>query len=203
MIVAGLMLAGAVYAQRYDYEVVMKLKKGDVVEVSGDVDAYGRHKEFVDSKFCDKDRGNFRVAISERIKEDTLSAWFVTLYKGDKPLVKYAVGKSGRSGGRSADRPDKTASFKGQNPSAFSKWTNARLKYPKFDQYVEGAVRTRFTIDKEGRLYNVLIVKGSHPLLDREVFRVISKSPKWTPAQKNGQPVEMFFNFPVHFYMEN
>ncbi len=165
-----------------------------------------RHREFVDSKFYDKDNGLFRVAISERIKADTLSAWFVTLCKGNKPLVKYAMGKSSKGGdGRSADRPDKVASFKGQNPSEFSKWVSVRLRYPRnlSDQYIEGAVRTRFSIDKEGDVYNVLIAKGSHPVFDREAFRVINKSPKWTPAQKDGQPVEMYFNFPVMFYVNN
>ena len=66
---------------------------------------------------------------------------------------------------------------------------------------IEGRVTTQFTITKEGKLTNVRILRGLHPLLDEEAVRVIESAPQlWEPAwNKKGEPTDVTYTFPVIF----
>jgi TonB family protein len=66
----------------------------------------------------------------------------------------------------------------------------------------EGKVVASFKVAATGRVREVRIVKGLHPLLDAEVLRVIRALPTLTPGRQNGQPVEVDFIVPVNFKLE-
>ena len=95
--------------------------------------------------------------------------------------------------------------FNGGDANEFSRWINSQLVYPEAAKRVgiQGKVMVSFTITESGKVDNVKVVKGVHPLLDAEAVRVISRSPKWEPAQKLGSPIAITYTFPVIFQVRN
>lgn len=75
------------------------------------------------------------------------------------------------------------------------------LDYPKAlkRNNISGEIIAKVYIDSNGNVRNVEIVESLHPLLDKEVIRVIYASPKWKPATQNGKAVKMTFNQPISF----
>lgn len=53
----------------------------------------------------------------------------------------------------------------------------------------QGKVYVKYIINEQGKVSQVEIVRGVHPLIDEEVLRVIRAMPDWTPATQNGVPV--------------
>ena len=95
--------------------------------------------------------------------------------------------------------------FQGEGTDKFSEWVSERLIYPEAAKKnrVKGRVDLQFMIFADGSIGNVEVVKGAGGtyghLLDQEAVRVVSMSPKWTPATQNGKPVSVKYTFPVIF----
>ncbi len=85
----------------------------------------------------------------------------------------------------------------------FSRWVNENLKYPPeaVKDSLQGRVTLQFTIEKDGSVTDVHVLRGCAPVLDEEAVRVVSQSPKWIPGSINGEPVRVVFNFPVVFQL--
>lgn len=64
---------------------------------------------------------------------------------------------------------------------------------------IEGEVTLGLVIDTDGRVTDVKVLESVNPFLDREAVRVVSGSPKWSPGEKDGRPVRVFYTFPVIF----
>jgi len=94
-------------------------------------------------------------------------------------------------------------SFQGGDPNTFSKWVNSRLVYPEIakENGVQGRVTLQFTINTDGSLTNVKVVRGVDPALDKEAVRVVSSSPKWTPGKQRDRAVKVSYVFPVIFQL--
>ncbi|MBO4757692.1 MAG: energy transducer TonB [Bacteroidales bacterium] len=93
-------------------------------------------------------------------------------------------------------------SFMGQDKNAFSKWIKEHQRYPQKAKKagVYGRVLVSFTIDEEGRMTDVKLVRSVHPLLDKEALRVIKSAPKkWTAGTRNGKPFAFKYYMPVIF----
>lgn len=93
--------------------------------------------------------------------------------------------------------------FHGGDFNQFSKWVSQRLRYPQnlYAGELEGTVTLQFTIDTDGSVINVKVLRSAYPELDKEAVRVVSSSPKWTPGMKNGETVRVTYTFPVIFQM--
>lgn len=93
--------------------------------------------------------------------------------------------------------------FNGGDANKFSKWVQEHQIYPKEAKKagIKGKVIMRFTITKEGKLTNVKVLRGIHPLLDQEAIRVIESAPQlWKPGlNPNGEPCDVTYTFPVIF----
>ena len=106
-----------------------------------------------------------------------------------------------------SDEPESVLSrptFLGREANFFSLWVNDRLRYPNEARRnrIEGAVVMNFTIDEEGRVTNIDVKKSPHPSLEREAVRVVSSSPLWQPALRDGKPVKYTFrNYSVIFWL--
>lgn len=74
-----------------------------------------------------------------------------------------------------------------------------RIRYPEGVQEMEGRVIVQVTIDEDGYVKAPLIVKGLHPLLDKEALRVVSGLPRWKPGLIRGKPARMKYTIPVFF----
>lgn len=73
------------------------------------------------------------------------------------------------------------------------------FRYPEIAQEngLQGRVLMQFTIDKNGKVKNLSIVKGAHEPLDREAFRILFAMPDWKPAKLNGEPIEVYIQYPI------
>ncbi len=98
---------------------------------------------------------------------------------------------------------DVRPTFMGGDTNAFSRWVNQHLVYPEIakDNGVQGRVTLKFTIDEQGHLGNIEIIRSVDPALDAEAIRVVSSSPEWTPGYLDGRPVSVTYTFPVIFQL--
>ena len=94
-------------------------------------------------------------------------------------------------------------SFMGGDANAFSKWVNERLVYPEIakENGVSGRVTLQFTVETDGRVTNVKVLRGVDASLDKEAVRVVSMSPKWTPGKQRDRAVKVTYTFPVIFQL--
>ena len=94
-------------------------------------------------------------------------------------------------------------SFQGGDANQFSKWVNSRLVYPEIakENGVQGRVTLQFTVEKDGRVTNVRVLRGVDPSLDKEAVRVVQSSPKWKPGKQRDRSVPVTYTFPVIFQL--
>ena len=94
-------------------------------------------------------------------------------------------------------------SFQGGDANQFSKWVNSRLVYPEIakENGVQGRVTIQFTVEKDGTVTKVKVLRGVDPSLDKEAVRVVSMSPKWSPGKQRDRAVPVTYTFPVIFQL--
>ena len=81
----------------------------------------------------------------------------------------------------------------------FSWWLNTRLIYPDEAKTDDGTILAKFTVGTDGKVKDIGILWSVSEQLDGIVAQQIAQSPDWTPAMKDGKPVEMTFIQPVVF----
>lgn len=98
---------------------------------------------------------------------------------------------------------DEKPKFQGGDENTFSTWVFKNIVYPEIakENGVSGRVTLQFTVDKDGSVTNVVVVRGVDASLDREAVRVVSSSPKWTPGRQRDKPVKVRYTFPVVFQL--
>jgi TonB family protein len=87
----------------------------------------------------------------------------------------------------------------GQN--AFSEFIVDQFVYPTrcIDESINGYVRVRFMVDRNGSVSNCRIKEGSKgcPEFGIEAIRVLKSCPKWIPATHNGKNISAWFEVPI------
>lgn len=98
---------------------------------------------------------------------------------------------------------EKPAVFPGGNEQ-LPIFLGKNIKYPDIcrEKGIQGIVLVEFLITKEGKIEDVKVIKSIDPLLDQEAIRVIKLMPKWTPAENNGEKVNMIYNLPIRFKLQ-
>lgn len=93
--------------------------------------------------------------------------------------------------------------FQGGDANTFSKWVSQHLEYPEIakENGVSGRVMIQFTVNPNGSVSDVKVLRGVDPSLDREAVRVIQSSPKWTPGKQRDRAVKVTYQFPVIFQL--
>lgn len=94
--------------------------------------------------------------------------------------------------------------FQGKDPNpGFTKWVFSKIVYPEIakENGVQGRVTLQFTIDTDGSVKNVKVLRGVDSSLDKEAVRVVSSSPKWTPGKQRNKAVRVKYTFPVVFQL--
>ena len=94
-------------------------------------------------------------------------------------------------------------SFQGGDANTFSKWVNSKLVYPEIakENGVQGRVVLEFTVNTDGSVSNVKVLRGVDSSLDKEAVRVVSSSPKWKPGKQRDRAVKVTYTFPVIFQL--
>ena len=74
-------------------------------------------------------------------------------------------------------------------------------RYPEYakENGLEGRVYAQFTVDTDGSVSNVSIVRGVHVSLDKEVARLVREMKFEEPAKVDGKPVKLCVRLPVSF----
>ncbi|MBO4841978.1 MAG: TonB family protein [Bacteroidales bacterium] len=94
--------------------------------------------------------------------------------------------------------------FDGGDANKFSHWVNQNLQYPPEakEKKIQGRVTLQFTVEKDGSVTDVKVLRSPDQILSDAAVAVISNSPKWTPGYVNGEPVRVIYNYPVLFQLK-
>lgn len=100
--------------------------------------------------------------------------------------------------------PEELPEFSGGR-KAFLKYLKTNLKYPKEARKlgVEGKVYIEFTVEKDGSLSNIKVLKGIGFGCDKEALRVMRNSPKWKPGSIKGEIQRVKMSVPIIFRLSN
>lgn len=105
---------------------------------------------------------------------------------------------------------DDTLEFPNFEPSfpggkeAMEKYLKDNIQFPEeaLENGEQGNVYVQFTVEIDGSLSNVTIVKGVSQALDRETKRLIRNMPKWLPAEEKGKKITSVIRIPVEFRLD-
>jgi Ca-activated chloride channel family protein len=98
---------------------------------------------------------------------------------------------------------EEPATFQGGDIATFREYIQKHLVYPKeaIEKGLQGNVIIQFTIDQQGNITDVKVLRGIDKVLDDEAVRVILASPKWAPGKQSGTAVKTNMVIPVEFVL--
>lgn len=121
---------------------------------------------------------------------DSLGAKLMMVqFQADSLIATTCVDTNGNAIGGSCIY-ERMAEFRG-GADGWRRFLEQNLQYPKYAQKknITGVVRVQFMVSKTGEVSDVAILSSPHESLSKEVLRLISISPKWTPAIQLNKPV--------------
>ena len=81
-----------------------------------------------------------------------------------------------------------------------NKYLAENLRYPHPDFCGEGRVVVTFTVEPDGSLTDIKVVRSIAKELDEEAVRLVKSMPKWIPGQHvEGKPGRMKYTLPIAF----
>ena len=98
---------------------------------------------------------------------------------------------------------EEMASFPGGS-AACMKYIADHLRYPEttVNGHIEGRIILGFTVNEDGSLSDIKVMRSLTPALDKEAIRVVKSMPKWNPAKQNGKAVKSKYTVPVVFRLQ-
>lgn len=152
-------------------------------------------------------------------------AWDPVTVKGVKANVKFTYPVVFDIKQKADDTSIIHAKFSHKGHTDFMSWVAENIEYPKeaARKGFNGKVSVAFDITAEGYVKNVRVLTGAAYLgggtagsgklkgsaenalaatLDAEAVRVVSASPRWIPAMKDGLPIKVSYNVLVVFQTE-
>lgn len=84
------------------------------------------------------------------------------------------------------------------------KFIAENIRYPAFarENEIEGKALTQFTVEKDGSISNIRVMRGLCQSIKTECERVVRAMPKWNPGMQDGKPVRVWFTLPIAFRLE-
>ena len=79
---------------------------------------------------------------------------------------------------------------------------NINYPVPAAQNGIQGRVSCVFTVNVDGSVSNVEVVRNIDPLLDKEAIRVLSTLPKFIPGEQRGKKVAVQYSIPVRFQLK-
>lgn len=88
---------------------------------------------------------------------------------------------------------------------ALQKYITSNMEYPSdaLRDSINGRVLVQFTVEKDGSITDIEVLKHVHPLLDAEAVRIVSGMPRWIPGKHFGFPRRVRYTIPVNFRLDN
>lgn len=86
---------------------------------------------------------------------------------------------------------------------ALMKYLSENIKYPEKakEMKIEGKVFVSFVVQKDGKVADVVVLKGIGGGCDEEAVRVVSAMPNWSPGYQKGKPVNVKYTLPISFVL--
>ncbi len=87
---------------------------------------------------------------------------------------------------------------------ALIKFIQTNVQYPDSarEESIQGKVYIKFVVDTTGKIKDATVIKGVHPLLDKEALRVVKAMPYWNPGMQRGKKVKVKYNLPINFSLD-
>ena len=88
--------------------------------------------------------------------------------------------------------------------AALMKFIASNIDYPQMERENEiaGKVLTQFTVNEDGTISDILILKSPSAGFNKEVMRVVKKLPAFKPGIQQGRAVKVRFCLPVTFSLK-
>ena len=88
--------------------------------------------------------------------------------------------------------------------AAFGKYLGNKIRYPAIakENNVQGKVFLNFTVERDGSLTDIKVVRGIGSGCDDEAVRVLKSSPRWKPGIQNGRAVRVSYTIPISFTLQ-
>jgi TonB family protein len=99
---------------------------------------------------------------------------------------------------------EESASFPGGIDS-LNKFIEANLQYPEQARqcFVQGTVYLTFTVEKDGSLTDIKVIRDIGCGCGEEAIRIIKMMPKWIPGKQSGKIVRQLYNLPIKFILDS
>jgi TonB family protein len=116
------------------------------------------------------------------------------------PQRELAVNNEQKANAAQNDAAFKEPEFPG-GKEKLSKFLRKNLSYPEsaIEDEVQGICVVRLHVNKEGSITNTVIANSLGNDFDKEIKRLISKLPKFTPGTQNGEPTESVLSLKLNF----
>ena len=82
--------------------------------------------------------------------------------------------------------------------SKFYKYITDNFRSPNVFNFPGGKEIVEFTIKTDGSVGDIKIIKDIGYGVGKQITKILQKSPKWTPAVKDGQPIECTYTLPIN-----
>ena len=88
---------------------------------------------------------------------------------------------------------------------ALMEYISTNLRYPEDAKQAKksGRVIARFTVQEDGSIADVEIIRSVYPSMDAEAIRVLQGMPQWQPGMQDGKAVAVKYTVPIMFNADN
>lgn len=100
--------------------------------------------------------------------------------------------------------PETQPEFPG-GTEALMQYLMDNITYPDsaINALIQGTVNVQFTIDKNGKVTDVEVIRGIGYGCDEEAVRVISGMPNWIPGIQDGKAVAVRMTMPIRYVLSD
>ncbi len=87
--------------------------------------------------------------------------------------------------------------------AGFSEFLSENIRYPSEAKAknIQGKVFAQFTVETDGSLSGIKIVRGLGAGTEEETLRVLKLSPRWIPGTNDGKPVRVSYTIPIDYQL--
>ena len=84
------------------------------------------------------------------------------------------------------------------------KYLSKNISYPDSLKYkcIQGKVYVQFTVEKDGNITDVTVLRGLGKGFDEEAIRAIKNMPNWIPGEQRGEKVSVKYTLPIMFSLK-
>ena len=68
---------------------------------------------------------------------------------------------------------------------------------------IEGKVHIQFTINEDGSISDIMVLKSTNPIMSEECIRLIKQMPNWIPSEYKGEKVKSKYMLPITFCLKD